>query len=141
MNTVAPSGGQSFARARALRSVGRAVPPALAHPRSGARDLVGLARSVRQQLHGLQLNTVEALVPQPLAHGGTELEQVVEQCLGADVWRGERGATRSTWSTGDCVRNRGVPRHLLVSTKLLTEFTMLLASAAIWVAVGLDGAP
>ena len=50
-------------------------------------DLVGLARSVRQQLQGLQLGTSEALAAQLPARGGTELEQVVEQRRGAGVCR------------------------------------------------------
>ena len=82
-------------------------------------DLVGLARSVRQQLQGLQLNMSEALAAQPPADGGTALEQVVEQGRGARVRR-DRGrdpldvvdytiakaiALTHMVSTGDCVRD------------------------------------
>ena len=47
--------------------------------------LVGLAWNVGQKLQGVQLNRGEAPVPQPPARGGTELEQVVQQCRGLGV--------------------------------------------------------
>ena len=83
--------------------------------------LVGLARSVRQKLQGLQLGTSEAFVAQPPADGGAALEQVVEQGRGAGVW-GDGGrdplevvdyavakAVALTFmvSAGDCVRDSG----------------------------------
>ena len=82
-------------------------------------DLVRLARSVRQQLQGRQLNIGEALAAQPPTDGGTALEQVVEQGRGARVRRdggrdpldvvdhriAEAIALTHVVSTGDCVRD------------------------------------
>ena len=83
--------------------------------------LVGLVRTVRQKLQGLQFGTSEAFADQPPADGGAALGQVVEQGHGAGVWRdggrdpfdvldhavAEAVALTFMVSAGDSVRDRG----------------------------------
>jgi hypothetical protein len=128
-------------------------------------DLVGLARSVRQQLQGLLFGSSEALPAQLPARGGAELEEVVQQRRGPGVCRdgghdpldvidhriAEAVALTDMVLTGDCVGDLGfhgpslecqLHFDLLASEKLVTELTTLLASspiAAIWLDEGLDG--
>ena len=128
-------------------------------------DLVWLTCNVGQELQGLHLNKREALVWQPPARVGTELEQVVEQCRGLRVCRdsgrdprkmlddriAEAVALAFVGLTGNAVSDCGVHSpsfhrqlhsDVLASPKLLTALATaaaLLAIAAIWAAEGLAG--
>src|SRR5450755_4132572 len=83
--------------------------------------LVGLARSMRQKLQGVQFGTSDPVAAQLPARGGAELEQVVQQGRSAGVWRdGGRDpldvvddaiaktvALTFMVSADDCVRDQG----------------------------------
>jgi hypothetical protein len=98
--------------------------------------LVGLARSVRQQLQGLQFGISEAFAAQSPADGGAEFEQVVEEGRGAGVWRdsgrdpfdvvdyavAKAVALTFMVSAGDCVRDRGFHGPSFVSASAAFRF-------------------